>query len=171
MSSHARAVVRRLVLVVGFAAAAAAVPSTASAATDATKPFLPPVDRPVSRAFVGPTGPYGRGHRGLDYAVRPGDVVTAIGDGVVVFVGLVAGNGYITVLHSNGLRSSYSYVKDFAVTRGRRVHAGAPVATTTARFMLTIRLGDVYLDPALLIGNGGVTRPRHARLVRWPGST
>jgi murein DD-endopeptidase MepM/ murein hydrolase activator NlpD len=120
----------------------------------------------VTRGFEAPDGPYGRGHRGLDYAVVDGDPVRAVGDGVVVFAGAVAGNRYVTVLHPNGLRTTSSYLRDVAVSRGRRVVAGTILGTTTARFLLTIRSGDVYLDPAGLIGSGGPTRPRHARLVR-----
>ena len=152
----------RVLVAVACVAACLITGSTGAAA--AAAPFRPPVDRPVSRVFQSPDGPYGAGHRGLDYAVHTGDRVVAVGDGVVGFAGRGAGQSYVTVLHPNGLRSSYAYVTAIAVGRGQHVRAGAVLAQTTTRFLLTVRLGDTYLDPATLIG--GVAPTRHAHLVR-----
>src|SRR5690349_10370437 len=74
--------------------------------------YRPPVDAPVVDTFRLPDGPYGAGNRGLEYATSPGDPVRAIGDGLVVFAGPVAGNDAVTVLHPDGLRSSYSYLAE-----------------------------------------------------------
>jgi len=126
--------------------------------------YRPPVDRPVSRPFDLSRGPYGAGNRGLDYAVRAGDPIRAIGSGTVVFAGSVAGSRYVTVLHPDGLRSSYSYLSRIDVRRGQAVAGGATVGTSSDRFQLGIRRGSTYLDPASLLGRPG--RPRHARLVR-----
>ena len=80
--------------------------------------YHPPVDAPVRDPFRPPAGPYGPGNRGIEYATTPGTRVVAIGPGVVVFAGPVAGERYVTVRHPDGLRSSYSYLATIAVREG-----------------------------------------------------
>ena len=157
---------RVLVAVACIAAGVIGTSAGVGAATAPSGPFRPPVTGPVSRPFQAPDGPYGVGHRGLDYGVVPGDSILAIGGGVVVFAGQVGGRGYVTVLHPNGLRSSYSFVAGITVSKGQRVATGARLAAATERFMLSIRSGDIYLDPATLISAGPAAPPRHAHLVR-----
>ncbi|MEO6629777.1 MAG: M23 family metallopeptidase, partial [Aquihabitans sp.] len=92
------------------------------------------------------------GNRGLEYAPVPGSGVRAIGPGVVVFAGPVAGALYVTILHPDGLRSSYSYLAAVQVTVGTRVLGGDIVGVAAAVFHLGVRQGDQYLDPASLFG-------------------
>ena len=68
--------------------------------------YSPPVVAPVIDPFRAPTGPYGPGNRGLEYATRAGAPVTAIGAGRVAFAGQVAGRLVVSVEHPDGLRSS-----------------------------------------------------------------
>jgi murein DD-endopeptidase MepM/ murein hydrolase activator NlpD len=82
--------------------------------------------------------------------------VRAIGDGLVVFAGPVAGNRAVTVLHPDGLRSSYSYLAEVLVVAGERVTIGQTVGTAGARFHLGVRAGGTYLDPAALFSSTGV---------------
>ena len=139
-------------------------PSVASpSAASPAPPFRPPTDRAVSRRFDLRNGPYGAGNRGLDYAVTAGDPIRSIGVGVVVFAGSVAGERFVTVLHSSGLRSSYSYLSDVRVTNGASVSSGQVLGVSSARFQLGIRRGDNYIDPAPLLGRTG--SPMRARLV------
>jgi murein DD-endopeptidase MepM/ murein hydrolase activator NlpD len=124
--------------------------------------YRPPLDRPVVDPFRAPATPYGPGNRGLEYATVPGDVAAAIGDGVVVFAGDVAGRGVVTVAHPDGLRSSLTGLVVVLVRPGQVVARGTPLGTTGTLVHLGVRAGDRYIDPALLFGE---RRPRHAVLV------
>jgi len=136
--------------------------AVASAGLVAPAPtYSPPLERPVERGFDVSRGPYGAGNRGLDFAVRPGDVVAAIGDGAVVFAGPVAGATWVTVLHPDGLRSTSGPMATVDVVPGAGVRRGDRLGTTGATFHLGVRRGSVYVDPATLFR----VRRRHARLV------
>lgn len=123
--------------------------------------YQPPLDRPVESGFDVRHGPYGAGNRGLDYAVRPGDVVGSIGSGTVVFAGPVAGATWVTVLHPDGLRSSYGPMATLDVTAGQEVGAGDRLGTTGSTFHLGVRRGETYIDPATLFE----VRDRFAHLI------
>ncbi|MCP5025945.1 MAG: peptidoglycan DD-metalloendopeptidase family protein [Actinomycetia bacterium] len=112
--------------------------------------YEPPVNRPISDPFRVPETPFGSGNRGLEYDTEPGDIIRSVAGGEVVFAGLVAGNRHITVLHPDGLRSSYSMVATIDVLVGQRVVQGQAIATAGEWFHLGIRDGSTYLDPALL---------------------
>lgn len=141
-------------------------PAQAPTATPAppAETYTPPIDRPVETPFDVTNGPYGRGNRGLDYAVRPGDTVRSIGDGTVVFAGRVAGATWITVLHPDGLRSSSGPMATTSVAAGHTVVRGQPLGTTGATFHLGVRRGSAYIDPATLFR----VRRRFAHLVPVP---
>jgi murein DD-endopeptidase MepM/ murein hydrolase activator NlpD len=160
-----------LVLVVWPAGPFAAAP--AAAATDSGsgwRPgappgavrYRPPVEGPVIDPFRPPAGPYGPGNRGLEYATVAGAPAVAIGAGVVVFAGPVAGRGVVSVVHPDGLRSSLTGLVAILVRPGQVVGPGTIVGTTGTRLHLGVRSGDRYIDPAQLFGPG---RPRHAVLV------
>lgn len=118
--------------------------------------YRPPVDAPVVDGFRLPNGPFGAGNRGLEYDTVPGQAVRAIGAGLVVFAGPVAGIDYVTVLHPDGLRSSYGYLAERLVTLGDRVVVGQIVGTAGERLHLGVRSGGTYLDPAALFTTTGV---------------
>jgi murein DD-endopeptidase MepM/ murein hydrolase activator NlpD len=122
----------------------------------AASTYRPPVAAPVVDGFRLPYGPYGAGNRGLEYATTPGQPVRAIGDGLVVFAGKVAGNLAVTVLHPDGLRSSYSYLAEALVKVGARVTTGTVIGTAGERLHLGVRAGGSYLDPATLFTSTGV---------------
>lgn len=158
-------------LAMGLLPAIASAEATTRGSLDPTsirqsRPFRAPVTAPVRQSFDEPDGPYGRGHRGLDYDVHRGDPVHAIGDGTVVYVGTVVGNRFVTVLHAGGLRSTYGYLGSVTVHRGQRVTTGDLLAASSTRLLLTIRSGQRYVDPERLIGTGPGPS-RHAHLVRW----
>lgn len=115
---------------------------------------LPPVDAPVLDPFRPPERPYGAGNRGLEYATEPGTEVRASADGRVTFAGLVAGSRHVTVLHADGLRTSYSFLDRIDVVVGQRVRQGDVLGTTAGRLHLGARVGDAYLDPASLFSTG-----------------
>jgi murein DD-endopeptidase MepM/ murein hydrolase activator NlpD len=116
--------------------------------TDVT--YRPPVDRPVIDPFRNPGRPWSPGNRGLEYDTQRDDPIRAIGPGTVVFSGVIAGQRHLTVLHPDGLRSSYSFLHAIVVSTGRWVASGAVVGTAGERFHLGVRRGDRYIDPASL---------------------
>jgi hypothetical protein len=150
----------RLVVAASLTTAALA----SSAAPSAAEPHVehrPPVDAPVSDPFRPPVSDFGPGNRGLTYDLPPGTAVRASAAGEVVFAGLVAGSLHVTVLHADGLRSSYSFLESVAVRRGQDVDAGGVVGSAGQGFHFGVREGSAYLDPAALFGGTEV----HARLL------
>jgi len=115
--------------------------------------YRPPVDAPVVDPFRPPDEPWLAGNRGLEYETAPGTPVRAIGPGLVVFAGPVARQLFVTVLHGDGIRSSYSYLASIGVAVGDRVRGGQVVGITgTANLHLGARVGSTYIDPASLFG-------------------
>jgi Peptidase family M23 len=153
---RARIVVAVVVAAVVAVVGGSAGPSTA-APLDLPVRYIAPVAGPVVDAFRPPSTPFGPGNRGLEYATTPGTEVHAAADGQVVFAGPVAGNLHVTVLHADGIRTSYSFLADVAVTTGRSVHQGDVVGTAGPRLFFGARVGDEYVDPALLLAAGPVT--------------
>ncbi|HEY7226093.1 MAG TPA: peptidoglycan DD-metalloendopeptidase family protein [Micromonosporaceae bacterium] len=125
----------------------------------------------IVRAFDPPALPYLPGHRGVDLAGASGEAVLAAGAGTVVFAGMIAGRGVVSVEHPGGLRTTYEPVTATvragdAVGLGTRLgsldpgHPGCPVA---ACLHWGLRRGMVYLDPLQLL------RPLHVRLKPLDG--
>jgi murein DD-endopeptidase MepM/ murein hydrolase activator NlpD len=114
-----------------------------------------PVTGPVIRAFDPPDSPYGSGHRGIDIAVPAGTVVLAPADGRVTFAGQVGGRLFLTIDHSGGLESTYSWVAALDVRRGDLVGQGQPVARSgtghtgdaVPNLHVGVKLDDAYVDP------------------------
>jgi murein DD-endopeptidase MepM/ murein hydrolase activator NlpD len=131
--------------------------------------FAWPVPAPVVvRAFDPPPQPWLAGHRGVDLAAEPGTPVLSAGAGTVVFAGMVAGRGVVSVDHAGGLRTTYEPVTA-SVRAGATVLAGQQVGVVTdsrhgcACLHWGLRQGPVYLDPLTLLGRGRV------RLLPLPG--
>jgi murein DD-endopeptidase MepM/ murein hydrolase activator NlpD len=117
--------------------------------------FHAPIEGTVGERFA-PEGRYA-GHWGMDWEAPAGSPVRAVAPGTVTFAGLVVGNRTVTVHHGGALRTSYSYLESIAVTDGQRVVAGQLVGRSGLAhgrpgLHLSLRLGDRYLDPALLLG-------------------
>jgi murein DD-endopeptidase MepM/ murein hydrolase activator NlpD len=125
---------------------------------------------PVVRTFQPPAFRYGPGHRGVDLAAVAGAPVLAAGAGTVVFAGLVAGHGVVSVSHEGHLRTTYEPVSATVVAgqwvaRGTQIgtvqpgHAGCPVPVCLhwGAFRSPTRVPDPgglereYLDPLRLI--------------------
>ena len=127
----------------------------------------------VVRRFDPPPQPWLAGHRGVDLAGEPGAPVLAAGAGTVVFAGMLAGRGVVSIDHVNGLRTTYepvlaSITAGAAVGRGSRIGAlepGHPDCREAACLHWGLRRGEVYLDPLTLLGSGRV------RLLPLAGAT
>ncbi|HVX18647.1 MAG TPA: M23 family metallopeptidase [Acidimicrobiales bacterium] len=117
--------------------------------------YVPPVAAPVVDPFRAPASPYGPGNRGIEYATAPGTTVGAAAAGTVTFAGRVAGSLDVTILHADGIRTSYVGLATIEVRLGQRVTLGEPIGTSGARLHVGARRGDVYLDPATLWSSGG----------------
>src|SRR5688572_11669487 len=135
---------------------AALVAAAAPARAEDRVAYLPPVDAPVTDTFRPPTTPYGAGNRGVDYATTPGQPVSAAADGEVVFAGRIGTTTHVTVLHEDGIRTSYSFLATTNVRRGQQVAQGDPIGTTgDAPLHFGARAGPsktAYVDPLILLG-------------------
>lgn len=125
--------------------------------------YRPPVDTQPIDGFRPPMSPYGAGNRGVDFATERGHPVTAAAPGVVAFAGPVGGALHVTVLHPDGIRTSYSFLASVTVRRGAHVEGGQEIGRAGARLHWGARAGDAYVDPMVLLGDTG--RVTRARLV------
>jgi hypothetical protein len=113
--------------------------------------YRAPVEAPITDHFRPPATPYGPGNRGVDYGTRTGGAVHAAAAGEVVFAGAVGNSLHVVVLHADGIRTSYSFLRTVSVARGNRVDAGATVGTSATSLHFGARAGDAYLDPEVLL--------------------
>lgn len=116
--------------------------------------YRPPVDAPVRDPFRPPAIPYGPGNRGLEYDTAAGDPVAAAADGRVSFSGAVGGTLHVTVLHPDGVRTSYSFLAQIDVVAGQRVRRGQVLGFTSGSLHFGARRGEQYFDPASLFEGG-----------------
>ena len=104
------------------------------------------------------------GHRGADFSAEEGTLVHAIGPGVVVFAGTIAGKPVISIQHpQSGLRSTYEPVTA-SVRKGDVVASGQAIGTLAAFgghcAELCLHLGlrgpgrNDYRDPLNLLNAG-----------------
>lgn len=102
----------------------------AGAAGDYEWPLDP---RPaVARPFANPEKRWQPGHRGADLAAVAGQIVYAAGAGRVHHVGRVDDRVVVSVLHPNGLLTTYEPIADPAVRAGDEVGRGSPLGTVEA---------------------------------------
>lgn len=130
--------------------------SPARAATVASWPplgpvYRPPVEGPIIDHFRPPACSWCPGNRGIDYAVPPGTLVRASAPGIVTFAGAIGAQRFVTVLHADGLRTSYAFLATVDVSAGQVVAQGDVVGTSGAAVHFGVRRGTVYLDPELLL--------------------
>ncbi len=102
-------------------------PATASSPEQAFQLPVPPPPVVLS-PFRPPEHRYGTGHRGVDLAAPAGTPIRAAAAGTVVYAGMLAGRGVVSVQHDGGLRTTYEPV-DAAVHPGQRVTSGQALGT------------------------------------------
>jgi hypothetical protein len=122
---------------------------------------LPPPHEVLAR-FEAPATPYGPGHRGIDIAAAAGAEVRAVEAGTVRHSGAVAGRGVVSVVHADGLISTYEPVTG-TLAAGARVGAASHCAGRDC-LHLGARRGESYVDPLLLLGERGPSV-----LLPWEG--
>lgn len=117
----------------------------------------------VARHFERPASTWGAGHRGIDLAATSGQPVLATAAGRVVHVGVIAGRGTVSVLHADGIRTTYEPVTA-RVHGGQVVRAGQVIGLVdgsaashcTSCLHLGALRGPAYLDPLALLRPGHV---------------
>lgn len=134
-----------------------------------------PAPHEVAALFEAPPHRYGPGHRGIDIRVPGGGTeIRAVEAGTVRFSGQVAGRGVVSVLHADGLISTYEPVTG-SVEKSQVVGAGDVLGTIAEGeashcseevcLHLGARRGQDYLDPLLLLGERGPSV-----LLPWGGA-
>lgn len=125
----------------------------------------PPVVAPIRDGFRAPACRWCPGNRGIDYATRAGQPVSAVAPGDVTFAGAVSRVGYVTVRLADGRRVSYGGLTELQVITGDTVVTGQLLGTAAGD---TVHLGlrapepppsapdagwtSGYLDPAPWLG-------------------
>lgn len=127
-----------------------------------TIPGLAPESAVVNQADI-PDMNWESGHRGVDLQARPGDAVLASRGGTVHFAGVVAGTPVVSIMHADGLRTTYEPVIA-SVKKGEKVRRGQQIGTLANAATLGeharkgpglswgAKLGDQYIDPMTLLG-------------------
>ncbi|GEM_PF-111948 len=131
----------------------ATVSTTVAPAAAAETILQEPVRAEVLDPFRLPSGPYGPGNRGIEYATVAGDRVGAAADGIVVFAGPVAGRVYVTIDHGGQLLTSYGPLETKSVLTGDNVNRGDMVGTALGPVHFSTRINHEYVDPASLFGH------------------
>lgn len=116
--------------------------------------YTEPVLGRVTDRFRPPATPYGRGNRGLTYATEHASTARASAPGRVTFAGQVGGALHVVVRHTDGVRTSYSFLKSVDVRTGQAVEQGDRVGASADTFHFGARIGDAYIDPAILLASG-----------------
>ena len=114
------------------------------------------------RPFEPPPQPWSAGHRGADLLGSPGQAVRSAGPGTVVFSGVIAGRGTVSVEHANGWRTTYEPLIS-RVPVGSVVAAGTTIgaleatgashcAPRTCLHWGLLTAPKTYRDPLVLLG-------------------
>jgi Peptidase family M23 len=140
------------------------------------------VPGPVARAFDYAGDPFAAGrHRGVDFAVRPGQPVRAACAGRVVFAGTAGSSGPTVSVRCGAWRVAYLPLRSLVVRRGEPVARGTRLGTAAAGgrhagLHVGVRHEGrrwAYVDPLRFFGDlpppvGAV--PREVRRPPWGGS-
>jgi hypothetical protein len=131
------------------------------------------------RGFDPPTSTFGAGHRGIDLSLGPGAFVTAAAEGTVHHAGPVAGTVWVSILHADGIITSYGPLTDLTVRRGEGVRRGQRIGSLASGghghgdgdrgLHLGARRGVVYIDPLRLLDQG-TPRPSLVGGGAWRGA-
>lgn len=129
--------------------------------TSSAPPWTWPLPGPQVplRSFDGPIKRWLPGHRGVDLAGWRGAAVRSVADGVVSYSGEINDVGIVSVLHPDGILSTYQPVVD-SLPQGSSVRSGQRVGAVGDQgshcwpiscLHLGARIGRDYIDPMLLL--------------------
>ena len=76
--------------------------------------------------FAPPKSQHGAGHRGVDFPASHGDKVVSVGDGIVLFAGIIAGKPVVSIELSDSFRAF-----------------GKSVRATYEPVVATVKMGDI----------------------------
>ena len=175
---HSRAMRTRVVsLMITLGTALAGVGSGVTAAaqtTGAGAHLYPPLPLPLTvlHSFAPPLHPWAAGNRGVDLAAYAGERVSAATSGVVLYAGLLAGRGVISI-RDVSLRTTYEPVQP-VVRAGDTVAAGQLIGYVSAAADACGRPGSCLhwgaLEAALYVDPMGLLRAPRVRLLPiWSG--
>ncbi|WP_082748957.1 M23 family metallopeptidase [Nocardioides jensenii] len=141
---------------------AGGVVTRSAAASDRPDGVWPLAPRPaVVSGFDPPDTRWGAGHRGVDLAGSPGQLVRSALSGTVSFAGVIAGRSVVVVSHG-ATRTTYEPVVA-TIAVGTPVEAGTAIGrlqlggshclpASCLHWGLIRNADDVYLDPLDLVG-------------------
>lgn len=132
----------------------------------------PPVEGPLVRGFEEFAGPFGAGHRGVDFGGVPGEPVRAPASGRVTFAGPVVGTTWVTMQIAPAVLVTLGPLRSLEVSVGQAATSGDRLGTlasghasadpSVAALHLGLRVDGVYVDPLPWLA--GLARPRLAPL-------
>lgn len=134
--------------------------TAAGVAAAAEKSFIAPVQAEVFRGFEPPSNRFGPGHRGIDFGSSAGTAVGASGAGTVSFAGPVGTDLFVTIEHSGGIATTYSFLSRVDVSQGDLVAQGQVIGASggghpggPAGLHFGAKLNGDYIDPRLLLAD------------------
>jgi murein DD-endopeptidase MepM/ murein hydrolase activator NlpD len=169
--------VRIVSLMIALGSSLAGVSSGVTAAAQtagAGAQLVPPLPAPLTvlRSFAPPVQRWEAGNRGVNLAARAGEPVSAATPGDVLYAGMLAGRGVISI-RDGSLRTTYEPV-DPVVRAGDNVVAGQLIGYVSTAADACGPPGsclhwgalesDLYVDPLALLGV-----PRVRLLPIWSG--
>lgn len=133
--------------------------SPPTSSTDAARAYGWPIRGRVLRGFEPAASPYGPGHRGIDIEAEAGTPVRSAERGVVAYAGTIGGERFISILHPDGIRTTYSWLSRLEAREGDVVVRGEVIGRSGSghpgskipHLHLGARWGEVYLDPLTLL--------------------
>lgn len=136
--------------------------------------LAPPVYGAIERGFDPPQGPFGPGHRGVDFSAVTGTEVTAAAAGTVTFAGRVGSTTAVTISHAEGFETTYSSLASLEVSAGAHVEQGTYIGTVGEShpnagegLHFGVKLHGSYVDPQLYLEAADISAALHLAPVVW----
>jgi murein DD-endopeptidase MepM/ murein hydrolase activator NlpD len=151
---------------------AGSIPAARAPVASRVPALRPPVEGPLVRGFEEAAGPFGPGHRGVDFGGAPGVPVRAPASGRVTFAGLVAGTTWVSIQVAPGVLVTLGPLRTLEASAGQAAVTGDRLGTlasghggadpSVAALHLGLRVDGTYIDPLPWLV--GLARPRLAPL-------
>lgn len=119
-----------LVVALSIAPLAPGVSTSAKAAGISAVPHRAPVIGSILRDYNPPEKRWQPGHRGVDMKATPGEEIRASADGVVHFAGSISAMTSVSILHADGIRTTYQPIET-TLKSGDPIVAGQVIGRLT----------------------------------------